>query len=65
MAKYINLNTERAQSAMASGDMVLASRLFEICYMIAQAIAAGETEETARGKYLITISDMIASGQEL
>ncbi len=65
MAKYINLNTERAQSAMAAGNMVLASRLFEICYMIAQAIAAGETEETARGKYLITIADMIASGKEL
>lgn len=65
MAKYINLNTERAQSAMAAGNMILASRLFEICYMIAQAIAAGETEETARGKYLITIADMIASGKEL
>ena len=65
MAKYINLNTERAQSAMAAGNMDLASRLFEICYMIAQAIAAGETEETARGKYLITIADMIASGKEL
>ena len=65
MAKYINLNTERAHHAMAAGNMILASRLFEICYMIAQAIAAGETEETARGKYLITIADMIASGQEL
>ncbi|MBR6859828.1 MAG: hypothetical protein IKM73_00715 [Acidaminococcaceae bacterium] len=65
MAKYINLNTERAQSAMAAGNMVLASRLFEICYMIAEAITAGETEETARGKYLITIADMIASGKEL
>ena len=31
----------------------------------AQAIAAGETEETARGKYLITIADMIASGKEI
>ena len=65
MAKYINLNTERAQSAMAAGNMVLASRLFEICYMIAQAITEGETEETIRGKYLIAIADMIASGKEI
>jgi hypothetical protein len=65
MAKYIELNTERAHHAMAAGNMDLASRLFEICYLFAQAIAAGETEETIRGKYLITISDMIASGQEL
>lgn len=65
MAKYINLNAERAQNAMQAGNIELASRLFEICYMIAQAIAAGETEDTARGKYLITIADMIASGKEL
>ena len=65
MEKYINLNAERAQNAMQAGNIELASRLFEICYMIAQAIAAGETEDTARGKYLITIADMIASGKEL
>ena len=65
MSKYININTKRAHDAIADGNMILASRLFEICYMIAQAIAAGETEETARGKYLIAISEIIASGQEL
>ena len=65
MAQYIEINTARAQSAILDGNMVLASRLFEVCYLIAQAIAAGENAETTRGKYLIAISEMIASGQEL
>lgn len=65
MAKYININTERAKNAILAGDMALASRLFEVCYLIAQAIAAGENENTNRGKYLIKIGDMIAAGKEL
>ena len=65
MAKYIEINTARAQSAMQAGNMELASRLFEVCYLIAQAIAVGESEETVRGKYLIVVSEMIFNGQEL
>ena len=65
MSKYIDINTLRAQNAIQNGNMELASRLFQVCDLIAQAIAAGETEETARGKYLIAVSEIVAQGKEI
>ena len=65
MSKQLEINTARATAAAKAGNMELASKLFELCYLIAQAIAAGETEDTIRGRYLTIVGDMIAAGKTL
>lgn len=65
MSNYLNINRERANNAINAGNMELAAKLFEVCCLMAKAIAAGETVDSMRGKYLIEIANLIADGKEI